>query len=261
MSSAHCRHGHPWNEENTRFNHRGDRYCIACQRAQSAAYRRKKGKKPRVVSLSNWCVCGHAMTPENTRVNSQGWRYCLACARIRDRKPRPVTPLKLQLIFDRLHDGETLNVIYGRKNAKYVGGGVTDRASLLHYMRQHPRTAKRIQALADKNRLVVRHIVHEGNRRRAAPALARNNGADAYEAIARATAHLWGGERGDVMSLMFLAAAEGRLLPRDAAARLPEFLREHRRQFGKWGPLSLDAPIFGDSTTTLGDTVTTGLWQ
>ena len=72
MSNTHCRHGHPWNEENTRFNRRGDRYCIACQRAQSAAYRRKKGKKPRVVSLSNRCVHGHAMTPENTRVNFAG---------------------------------------------------------------------------------------------------------------------------------------------------------------------------------------------
>ena len=77
----------------------------------------------------------------------------------------------------------------------------------------------------------------------------------------QATAQLWEGEHGDVMSLMFLAAAEGRLLPRDAAARLPEFLREHRRQFSKFGPLSLDAPIFGDSAFTLGDTVTAGLWQ
>jgi len=175
--------------------------------------------------------------------------------------PRPITPEKIRLVLERLHDGQTLNAIYGRKNTKYVGGGVTDRASLLHYMQQHPGIGKRIQALADKNRLVVRHIVHEGNRRRAAPALLRNNGADTYEAILRATAHLWEGERGDVMSLMFLAAAEGRLLPRDAATRLPEFLREHRRQFGKFGPLSLDAPIFRDGTTTLGDMITNGLWD
>jgi hypothetical protein len=102
-----------------------------------------------------------------------------------------------------------------------------------------------------------------GERRRliAAPAILRNDGADAYEAITGATVSLWEGERGDVMSLMFVAVAEGRLLAREAAARLPEFLRQHRRQFSKFGPLSLDAPIFADSATTLGDTITTGLWQ
>jgi hypothetical protein len=69
------------------------------------------------------------------------------------------------------------------------------------------------------------------------------------------------GERGDVMSLMFVAIAEGRLMPKQAEPRMPEFLREHRRQFSKFGPLSLDAPIFSDGTTTLGEIITTGLWQ
>jgi hypothetical protein len=63
------------------------------------------------------------------------------------------------------------------------------------------------------------------------------------------------------MSLMFVAIAEGRLMPKQAEPRMPEFLREHRRQFSKFGPLSLDAPIFSDGTTTLGEIITTGLWQ
>ena len=40
--------------------------------------------------------------------------------------------------------------------------------------------------------------------------------------ICASDVHLWEGERGDVMSLMFVAAAEGRLLPRDAVKRMPE---------------------------------------
>jgi hypothetical protein len=104
------------------------------------------------------------------------------------------------------------------------------------------------------------------NRKRAAPAILRNNGADAYAAIIQATARLWQGERGDVMSLMFLAAAEGRLDPRDAVRRLPEFVKQHRQQFGRFrpeglAPDSLDRPLFDDGTTILRDTITAGLWQ
>jgi hypothetical protein len=128
-------------------------------------------------------------------------------------------------------------------------------------MNANPRVKKRINALALVNKRAAAQARAERNRMVAAPALLQNDGSDAYEAIMRATANLWEGERGDVMSLMFIAVAEGRVRPRDAAARLPEFLRDHRRQFGKFGPLSLDAPIFEDGATTLGDTVTIGLWQ
>jgi hypothetical protein len=35
----------------------------------------------------------------------------------------------------------------------------------------------------------------------------------------------------------------------------------YRRDHDKYGPMSLDVPIFGDSAVTLGETITTGLWQ
>jgi hypothetical protein len=63
------------------------------------------------------------------------------------------------------------------------------------------------------------------------------------------------------MSLMFLAAAEGRLLLRDAATRLPEFIKLHRYRPRVFGDRSLDVPIFEDGATTFGDRITTGLWQ
>jgi hypothetical protein len=37
--------------------------------------------------------------------------------------------------------------------------------------------------------------------------------------------------------------------------------RSFKADHNPWGDESLDAPIFADSTTTLGDTITTGLWQ
>lgn len=128
----------------------------------------------------------------------------------------------------------------------------------------HPRMGKRIKALTLQNRQPIFEAVALKNRKKqliAAPALLRNDGADAFEAITRATSHLWEGERGDVVSLMFVAVAEGKLLPRDAEKRLAEFVREQRRQFSKFGPVSLDAPAYSEGATTIGDLVTRGLWQ
>jgi hypothetical protein len=126
-----------------------------------------------------------------------------------------------------LHEGKTLNALYGRDGKRYVSGGcVIDYHALRQFMKLNPRIGKKIQVLADKNRAAVRILAGEKRRKQAAPAIVRNNGADAYAAIMQATARLWEGERGDVMSLMFLAAAERRLDPRDAVRRLPEFVKQ-----------------------------------
>jgi len=307
IPATHCRHGHPWNDENTRFNNRGDRYCIICQRVQGAAYRRRKGRKPRIFSMTIPIYCRHGhLWSENIRYDSRGYRVVAACKRASDKKrlseppsgspkkpfcphghpmiagnikwasgwicvackracdrrtEKPVTREKLERIFAALHEGKALAECYGKKNNRYVGGKIVDSGALIKYLRENPRIGKRIRALSRTNRRTIMQAVADRKRIVAAPAIMRNNGADAYQAILRATANLWEGERGDVMSLMFVAAAEGRLKPKDAAARLPEFLRDHRRQFGKFGPVSLDQPLFDDGSVTLGDTITTGLWQ
>lgn len=44
---THCIHGHPFDEENTRFRRDGARKCRTCERARSkAAYRRKRSIPP-----------------------------------------------------------------------------------------------------------------------------------------------------------------------------------------------------------------------
>lgn len=68
--------------------------------------------------------------------------------------------------------------------------------------------------------------------------------------------------RDDVIGEMVLAVYEGRLEKADIERRVGEFVNlGYRRDHDKYGPVSLDVPIFGDSSTTLGDMVTTGLWQ
>ena len=67
--------------------------------------------------------------------------------------------------------------------------------------------------------------------------------------------------REEVISAMCLALCEGRLLAKDIRGRVGEFVRAQWRQFSKFGPLSLDAPVFEDGSATLGDTITRGLWD
>lgn len=191
-----------------------------------------------------------------------GWA-CLTCKRERERVvKRSVTRQQLTRVFAALREGKLLSECHGLKDQRYVGGKIVDARAFTRFMRENPRIRTQIQKLAFTNKQAVMRERIERKRLVAAPALLRNDGADAFEVIMRATSRLWEGERGDIMSLMFVAVAEGRLLPRDAEKRLPEFVREHRRQFqGKFGQLSLDQPLFDDSGLTLGDTITTGLWH
>jgi hypothetical protein len=269
-SATHCRHGHEWTPENTRIDRKGYRHCRACSYEKGLAYLAKRPKIqkaprerriPTGVVLVGTCSRGHPRTIQNTYFAPNGIRPCLDCRRAHDRSSRPVTAEKVRKVFELLHEGRPLCEAYGFRNNVYVGGKIVESSALIRFIRDNPRIGKRIRKLAKQNHYASMQAVADRKRLVVAPAILHNNGTSAYDAGLRATANLWEGERGDVMSLMFLAIAEGRLLPRDAERRMPEFLREHRRQFSKFGPLSLDAQIFGDGTVTLGDTVTTGLWQ
>jgi hypothetical protein len=68
--------------------------------------------------------------------------------------------------------------------------------------------------------------------------------------------------RDDVIGEMVLAVYEGRLEEADIERCVRGFVNVgYRRDHDKYGPVSLDVPIFEEGTITLGDMVTTGLWQ
>ncbi|MCA1375670.1 hypothetical protein I6F16_18950 [Bradyrhizobium sp. IC4060] len=68
--------------------------------------------------------------------------------------------------------------------------------------------------------------------------------------------------RKDVMSDMMLAILEGSLTIEDAPRRWREFSRIANRMFPtKYGPVSLDAPTFHDSSTPLIERISVGLWS
>jgi hypothetical protein len=93
--------------------------------------------------------------------------------------------------------------------------------------------------------------------------LFRNYGRDVFQAIRRATASIGEWERGDVMSLMFIAVAENRLNLADADDRVEEFVKVHRRRPRVYGESSLDKPVSFDSSATLLDMLSTesGSWD
>jgi hypothetical protein len=74
--------------------------------------------------------------------------------------------------------------------------------------------------------------------------------------------HLPRDHRDDVIGEMALAIYEGRLDEMDIQRRVRELVNAgYRRDHDRFGPLSLDVPIFEDGGTTLGDRITVGLWQ
>ena len=68
--------------------------------------------------------------------------------------------------------------------------------------------------------------------------------------------------RDDLISDIAMLVFEGRVPEANLEANVRLLVRRSfKTDHNPWGDVSLDAPVFADSTTKLGDTVTTGLWQ
>ena len=73
----------------------------------------------------------------------------------------------------------------------------------------------------------------------------------------RATEGMWGDERGDVQSLMYIDLGEGKLkLSECTPERAREYLKIHRRRPNVYGSYSLDTPIGDEGGITWLDTKT-----
>jgi hypothetical protein len=103
-----------------------------------------------------------------------------------------------------------------------------------------------------------------------APAISHYNPAEVERAIERINLavprHLQRDHRDDTVSDMTCAWLEGRLRDDDIERRAPEFVRgRFKSDNNKYGDLSLDVPIYLDSSSTLLDTLSTdsesGYWD
>lgn len=128
--------------------------------------------------------------------------------------------------------------------------------TMRNFMRATPNLGTRLRDLSDQNAFAKRSAAQRARRRFAGASLTRNEGEDAYEAVRRATAHLSKYERGDVMSRMLVAIAEGRLRLSDASARVDEFLADQRHRPRVYGDYSLNSPVGDEDGVTCLDTKT-----
>lgn len=273
---THCKHGHLLSGDNLYINPRGDRECRSC-RAKARRAARIKSQRGRIVGLPmglrTHCKYGHPYSGENLYVTTKGGRGCRECIRALRRskawkeadKKRIMTEQKAREVLLALQDGKSINLIttgcVGQKRR------VATRIVRWHHFRNYCEANPQYAKLAGQLRKDNARKLFVPTRSIAAPAVFRNDGADAFAAIKAATASLPDQIRDDVQSAMFLAAAEGRLKPRDAARRVREFVTAHNRQFSKFVPngggimQSLDQQVYDDGPTRLVDTVTRGLWQ
>lgn len=267
IKRTHCKHGHEMTAKNTRIRLDGWVHCVACRYAYSVAWKRKRGIKRRFLDYNfpkiNFCTRGHAIVGENIYVASDCVR-CRACLRLKDKSPN-LGEKVVRAVLNGLEEGKLLTTLSGWVKDKYVGGKIVDVARLRRFCAANPVLGKRINALAEKNRVAALQQRRERKRLFAAPVLMRNNGTEAFEAIHRATVNVWEGERDDVMSLMFVALAEGRLQLADATDRVGDFVKVHRYRPRVFGDSSLDKPVSHDSNTTLLDTLSvvsdSGYWD
>lgn len=216
------------------------------------------------------CAHGHAYTLENTRYrkdrNGYLYRQCRACDAAQQRAytlKGKLTENKVRVIFQALAEGKTLSNIIGVRGNRYVGSQIIGSTALFAFMKVNPKVAVRMRLLSKKNALAT-----QPPRLVAAPALMKNNGHSAYDAIIAATRNVFVGIRQDVMGDLFIAVGEGRLKLHEIVARLPEFVAAHNKReklsvFSKYGHLSLDKPIFDDENGSQYDRIAEdrGLWK
>jgi hypothetical protein len=113
----------------------------------------------------------------------------------------------------------------------------------------------RVNAMAERNS--QRNLITTAN-----PSIVRASN-DIMDVISAAVPrHLPRDLRDDAIQNIWMAVLEGRLKRSEIATRAHKFVRaEYQNNHNAWGPRSLDVPICLDSSTTLIETVTSGLWD
>jgi hypothetical protein len=210
------------------------------------------------------CKHGHPLSGDNLYLYSnQGRtdRKCLTCNKRLAKTGRHVSEQQARQVVDALNEGMTLSQIT-KSGPSYI----LNSTALLLFRKKHPMfdrfTLKRSKANA-----VLHHAEAHARRAQAfrAPSIAEH-GVDIFLLIRSAVpTSLPAQVRDDVIGAMALAVVEGKLRAADIRRRVQEYITAQFRQFSKFGPTSLDAPLSADGTITLLDKLSTevgaGYWD
>jgi hypothetical protein len=234
---------------------------------------KKAAFKRRGVRFRELTHCRHGHPFSEARIRHyKGWtvRDCVRCEEIRRAKGGIMKPEALAKVKAAFERGATVNqILHGRP----AGGGSVDRslrivdsAAFYRYRRENPEFDSFIAETIANNTSRGQRIRYARERTRAQTATRRNEANDYQKILAMFPANFPG--RDDAAHDLFVAVFEKSLKREDVQAHVKQFITAHNRMFptdyatfaGR-RLLSLDARLFEDGATTLGDTISRGLWD
>jgi hypothetical protein len=273
---THCPRGHDYNVHGRR-SYKG-RYCAVCNLITSREPK-KHVEREVIVKIAEDLKSGvpiGRITKPNTpdfRVTHVTFTHLrktyavlgnLIAKRTADREA--LLRDQVRLVLEGLNHEMTLHQLTSRETPRYLPAAqpVMGATQLLNFMTANPALGKRMKAQSAKNAAKNLAAVGLSRRSTTSTALLRNDGHDAYDAVQRATGHIWEGERGEVQSLMFIAIGDKRLTLRGCTREVANcFLKESKRRPRVFGDSykSLDAPLYDESGMTRMDKITRMLWR
>lgn len=242
---------------------RGYKMCRACRKAARPPPLLPIG--PRTASNNfpriKYCSNGHAVIGNNIKFRTDAI-VCRRCSNDAHNKAQAsglIRPALLERIRCAIEeDGFGLNALEGRVGGRKVGPRIIRVVRFRNWAQRHAKPLLK-QAIANGAKR------YEAARLRSivtSPAIIRATDDIMDEIEAAVPRYLSKDLRDDTIQNIWLAVIERRLKRSEITSRAHKFVRaEYNINHDKYGPRSLDVPIYLDGSTTLLDTLTRGLWD
>jgi hypothetical protein len=210
----------------------------------------KAARSARFRALTH-CKHGHPLSGDNLYSyvsHGRHERKCLTCNKRLAEFGRRMSEEQARRVVEALNGGNTIAEIT-KTGPSYI---LNNRALLL-FRQKHPKFDRLVIRLSTANAKV--HFAEAGARRaqvHRAPSIA-DHGVDIFLLIRSAVPTTLPAQiRDDVIGVMALEVVEGKLRPTDIQRRVREYVALQFRQFSKYGPASLDAPVRGRQRNAIG---------
>ena len=212
------------------------------------------------------CIHGHPLSGVNLLVEGRtGFRRCRICLARRAASPRPPTEEQIKRVTAALNAGQTIaRICWGIVDGKRSVDRIIGHNKLKLYREMNPDFDKFVGTVTAGSGSRAQQRRHNPKLFQAEVLRSERND---YHAITNLLpANLPYDVRNDIVQSIFMALLEGSLRRDQVRSRVQQFITAHNREankhgVGQYGLRSLDAPLYADSSRTLGDTLEHGFWQ
>jgi hypothetical protein len=242
---AHCKADPEWGLEATELSEKNNK---------AALQRRHAGKRSQT-----HCKRGHPLVGDNLYIppGDEIHRVCKACTRMRAENPPAPNAEQIIRVTEAIKSGQPATQFCGSKSPDRVFG--FNKLKLLR------RIDADFEKLYNSRVFIVRR--HAPRHDDGPPRSVLNPEAnDYYQVASLVPRYLPPDIRDDVVQSIFLAILEGALQRDQVKDRVKDYIRAHYREanrhgVGKYGMVSLDAPLRADSDLRLIDRITHNNWD